>query len=108
MDSVADILNNCSTTNGLLGLLIVVIGAAVFLWKQNKENRSESKSEAKELKLAILSSRDEMKLEIGGLKDEIEGVRDEMKFEIRGVRDELKDIRNDVRTLSDKISDVDK
>ncbi len=59
MDNAADILTNCSTSNGILALALLIIGGVIFLWKQNKDNRNETKLEIKEVKedIKVLSNK---------------------------------------------------
>ncbi len=94
MDNAAEILTNCSTSNGILALAILIVGGVVFLWKQNKDNKND------------------LKLEIKEVKEELKDVKDELKLEIKQVKDELKleitQVKDDVRTLSNKVSDIDK
>jgi len=83
MDNVAEYLNTCSTSTGLLGIAVLIAGGIYCLWKQGNDNRKELKEDMKELK-------------------------DDLKSDIKDLKSDIKEIKLDIKSLDSRVSSIER
>lgn len=99
MDNASEILSSCSIDSGILGLAILMLGGIVFLWKQNRDNRAETKEDIKNLNNGFKSDFDKFDLRLYKFEEKME-----QRFEKIDQRFEKIDQR--VAKVEEKITDM--